>query len=646
MKKANFILYTFFILFCSNVVNAQSKQNNKSVPNIISTQISEGKTFQKYDIFETNNSIIPNAKITKIVDKYSILSLKNDGLQQLVKEKQNRIEFTVSDATGRSYNLLLYKVNLFTSDFKVSTSDLRSNMNYSTGIHYRGIIANNYNSIVAISFIENEVMGIINNGATQLILGKLEGNTTNHILYFENDLKVSSNFSCGTVASVGTSYSLEDLTYSKTEKMEDNDCLSVYIEVDNDIFLDKGTTTGFFITGLFNQSATIFANDGITLVLSEIFIWDTSHNYAGACSRAVLEGFQAFRTSFNGDIGHLVSYDNLLGGIAAGFNAICNSDIAETMCFSGIHGMFETVPIYSWNVMVFTHEMGHLLGSRHTHACVWNGNNTAIDGCGSCQEEPNPPPSPGGCALSGIDCNFCPRPPSPANGGTIMSYCHLDPVGINFSLGFGPQPTAVMLNNIANASCTFSCGSCPTDLTLTGTETVSVTYFATNSITSSQTIESTANVQYLAGNSIIMSTGFFAENGSILETTIGFVCDTDGTVGTNSISTPNPNEPTNNVQPTFRKTDIVTTQDDFKLSVNPNPFNGSTTIIFELQQETEINLTVYDINGIKIKQLAGGRFEKGVHEIIWETRHQAPGVYLAKLIYEDKFHTAKLILSK
>ena len=42
---------------------------------------------------------------------------------------------------------------------------------------------------------------------------------------------------------------------------------------------------------------------------------------------------------------------------------------------------YANVPTYSWTVMVFTHEMGHLMGSRHTHACVWNGNNTQIDGC-------------------------------------------------------------------------------------------------------------------------------------------------------------------------------------------------------------------------------------------------------------------------
>ena len=83
-----------------------------------------------------------------------------------------------------------------------------------------------------------------------------------------------------------------------------------------------------------------------------------------------------------------------------------------------------------------THEIGHLLGSRHTHACVWNGNNTAIDGCAIPE---------GGCT----------RPPTPTNGRTIMSYCdHMDSESyVNFNLGFGPQPGNVIRNSVNSASC-------------------------------------------------------------------------------------------------------------------------------------------------------------------------------------------------
>ncbi|MEO7982490.1 MAG: T9SS type A sorting domain-containing protein [Bacteroidota bacterium] len=41
-----------------------------------------------------------------------------------------------------------------------------------------------------------------------------------------------------------------------------------------------------------------------------------------------------------------------------------------------------------------------------------------------------------------------------------MSYCHLTSAGINFNLGFGPQPTTLMINTINAASCLVACTSC------------------------------------------------------------------------------------------------------------------------------------------------------------------------------------------
>jgi len=123
------------------------------------------------------------------------------------------------------------------------------------------------------------------------------------------------------------------------------------------------------------------------------------------------------------------------GGIAF-LSGLCSTTFGVSV--SGIYGYFNNVPTYSWDVNVCAHEIGHNLSSAHTHACAWNGNNTAIDGCG-----PTAGYSEG-----------CTAPIPSSGGGTIMSYCHLlGGTGVNFNNGFGAQPTERMTNYINSRTC-------------------------------------------------------------------------------------------------------------------------------------------------------------------------------------------------
>ena len=361
-----------------------------------------------------------------------------DQMQRLIAENSDRILMEmVLPGEGR-IELDLVKHKLLTDDFILSLPD-GSTMKYRTGAYYHGIISGDENSLVAISVFDNEVRGFISKDRSNFVVGKLEKDPTTHVIYNDKNLTTQPNLDCATPDD-GQGYTAEMLQPLDASR-DVGDCIRVYVEIDNDIVVQKGgaTPASNYITGMFNESITLYANESLAMAISEIKAWTTTSPYSSNSSSGMLSDFQNNTGAINGDLGHLVSYQ-ASGGIAAGFSGICNSNPDNSKCFSSVDATYNNVPSYSFSVMVVTHEMGHLIGSRHTHACVWNGNNTAIDGCAGGTE--------GSCSLPG----------SPSGGGTIMSYCHLT-TGIDFNQGFGPQPGNVIRNTVANASCLNSgCG--------------------------------------------------------------------------------------------------------------------------------------------------------------------------------------------
>lgn len=315
-------------------------------------------------------------------------------------------------------------------------------------VHYQGIVAGAANSLVAFSVLEDEVMGIISTEEQEgnYVLGRLPGNAERssleqpYVVYQDLEVFRSEHFSCATPDS-GDVYLREEISEVSGNSRDLSDCVQIYFEVNYDIFLDKGSVqaTAQYVEALFNQVAALYASEQINLSISEIFVWNTPSPYNSNSSGQMLTDFQNTRTSFNGDLAQLLSYQ-ASGGIAV-VNGLCHPYTIAKMSYSGINSSFQQVPTYSWSVMVVSHELGHLLGSQHTHACVWNGNGTAIDGCPGYTE--------GSCANPGV----------PSGGGTIMSYCHLSQVGINLSRGLGAQPGNLIRNRVSNANCLSACST-------------------------------------------------------------------------------------------------------------------------------------------------------------------------------------------
>jgi hypothetical protein len=406
---------------------------------MVKTAREAGSSFNRRSLFKSYAAATADSPVRDALLAGSLYDLDKAAAATLLREQSPSLTLPLPDGGGGTLELELVRVDIFAPGFSVATSKpTDENVAEGLGVHYRGIVKGDERSLAAVSVYKNEVMGFYSTEAGgNSVLGRLGGTNPydKHVLYAERDLLSSSTFSCDTADGEAPEPAASFQNPSEALAR----CVRLYIEADHDLFQNKGSVanTAGYLTGLFNQSAALYMNEGVPMSLSQIFVWNSPSPYTGTNSLQQLEQFSALRTSFNGDLAHLVSIQGFFGGVAY-VPGLCNG--GGRYAFSGIDPFFNDVPTYSWSVEVFTHETGHNMGSQHTHSCVWNGNNTAIDGCAAPQ---------GGCA----------QPDLPAGGGTIMSYCHQTSVGINFSLGFGPQPGGVISNRFNNATCIAECGS-------------------------------------------------------------------------------------------------------------------------------------------------------------------------------------------
>lgn len=63
----------------------------------------------------------------------------------------------------------------------------------------------------------------------------------------------------------------------------------------------------------------------------------------------------------------------------------------------------------------------------------------------------------------------------------------------------------------------------------------------------------------------------------------------------------------------------------------PNPFNPRTKIKFSLENENDVNISVYNLKGQLIKELLNQRYSKGLYEIVWNAEKLSSGIYLIKM---------------
>lgn len=87
----------------------------------------------------------------------------------------------------------------------------------------------------------------------------------------------------------------------------------------------------------------------------------------------------------------------------------------------------------------------------------------------------------------------------------------------------------------------------------------------------------------------------------------------------------------------------------FELEQNyPNPFSSSTSILYDLDKQADVKVTIYDVLGREVRTLVAGAQAPGSYRVIWDGRNSsgrtvAPGVYLYRLQVKGKSEVKKML---
>ncbi len=81
----------------------------------------------------------------------------------------------------------------------------------------------------------------------------------------------------------------------------------------------------------------------------------------------------------------------------------------------------------------------------------------------------------------------------------------------------------------------------------------------------------------------------------------------------------------------------------------PNPFNPTTTISFSIPEESNVELTIFNIKGQKVKTLINSNLDDGNHSVVWNGDDESnepisSGVYFYKLKVNGKTEATKKML--
>ncbi|MEZ5044540.1 MAG: zinc-dependent metalloprotease [Saprospiraceae bacterium] len=625
-----------------------SPQIEKVKPNVLNQKIQAiaPDQFSPYTVFEyaiSNDfrSLENNVKL----EKAAFMTMQATAIEQILAEAPQALTLRIPVSAFQSVRIKLSETKVLSDDFVLQTNTGKTLFAEDfAGLFYSGVVEDDPTAIAFFSISESGIRGIVSDQYGNYNLGPIDQGG-HYIFYPDREKKLEKPVICDTPDDpVSYDFPLNEEQTSRAKAKENENCVKVYVECDFAMYNANGASLGGvfdYVTSLFAGVVTVYAIENIPVELTEIFVWESDDPYSGGDNTSdVLDAFVAERTSFNGNLAHLLTTRSIGGGKAKGIGGICSDSGALPYAVSGGLGntSVPAFPTDSWDLMVFTHEMGHNMGSRHTQACVWNGDNTQIDDCGNLalttdgEDNDDDGDIDEADEAEGDGCYDNTAPIIPASG-TIMSYCHLVNQ-INLVNGFGPQPGSVIRESYSNGGCLSKCNCLTADRNLPGVISQGV-YAAGHSITSNGQVLANSIVNFKAGSFIDLTEGFRAESGSFFQAEIE-ACSVAGGSGGGSLVSSFFND---------LQEEKIAVSSPLRFSIFPNPASERLTVTYSLPETSNVSIHLLDIAGRLIETIEQDMpKEAGDHQLPLSVNAFKAGTYLCVLKTDTTFKTIRFVV--
>ena len=309
-----------------------------------------------------------------------------------------------------SFNVLSKDHNLIIeTEYDQIKKDFQSSL-LSFKINHKG------ENIGVLIFLDNKIIISYKNDNQQLEINLVD---SQYFLFDVNDCINEESFSCAVEEEI------ENITIqenSSSSNLMTPVCLELAIEIDQftrNTFSSDINTANWAHAIIAGISQVFYSELNINVSVSNTIVWNSADPYslivndAGAMLDSLRTYWIANNSSISRDLVHLLTKrgNTGTGGIAY-VDVLCSNSwgYAFSSALNNNTNFSFPNPSYTWNLFVCAHEIGHNVGSNHTHWCGWgsapwlNFSGGPIDNCVDVE---------GSCSNNPAD-----------EVGTIMSYCH------------------------------------------------------------------------------------------------------------------------------------------------------------------------------------------------------------------------------